>query len=70
MRHFRDNQKANKLSANTKKTEYVVFGTKHKLANKESIVLTLGNQVLKEADSYKYLGTTLDPTVSGNKQLS
>ena len=62
--------KENKLTVNTSKTKYMVFGTKHRITNKDPITIKLGDQVLQEADTYKYLGTTLDPTLSGNCQLS
>ena len=59
----------NRMTVNTAKTEYMIFGTRQKLAKENKIQLTLGNQQLKEAETYKYLGTTLDPTLNGSQQL-
>ena len=60
----------NKLSLNTSKTEYVIFGSKQKKAKEGRIALILGNELLREVDSYKYLGTIIDSTLNGNKQLA
>ena len=60
----------NKLTVNLKKTEYMVFGTKDKLAKAPPIKIWLGGKELRRVESYKYLGTTLDPTLSGTNQLN
>lgn len=60
----------NKLTLNVIKTEYMVFGTKAKLSAEGEIEIKLGDQNLRRVDSYKYLGTTLDPTLNATKQLS
>ena len=66
MRWFEEN----KLTVNVKKTEYMVFGSKSKLAKSEPIKIMMGDQELRRVDSYKYLGTTLDPNLNATKQLS
>ena len=60
----------NKLTINTKKTEYTIFGTKKLKAKAVDIAVKIGNVVLKEVDSYKYLGTTLDATLTLNQQMA
>ena len=60
----------NKLTLNTNKTEYMIFGTKGKLANKDEVELRIGNNKLREVNSYRYLGTFLDPTLTAGTQLS
>ena len=59
----------NMLTLNTKKTEYVVFGTKSNKTGGGRMELRLGEGVLREVESYKYLGTTLDSTMTATKQL-
>lgn len=60
----------NKLTLNTNKTEYVIFGTKHRKKNSEPIQLNIGKNILKEVDSYKYLGTVLDATLNVAPQIA
>lgn len=61
---------ANKLTINAKKTEYVIYGTKKKLAKATQIELKIGKDLLKEVKAYTYLGTKLDSTLNANAQLS
>ena len=60
----------NKLTLNTKKTEYVVFGSKQAKNSAPQIKLIIGDSELREVDTYKYLGTTLDATLSAGPQIS
>ena len=60
----------NKLTLNPNKTEYMIFGSKTRIANKSNIKLILGDVTINEVQSYRYLGTTLDQTLSAGKQLS
>ena len=60
----------NKLTVNLGKTEYMVFGSKQRLAKAEPIKIKLGGQELKRVESYRYLGTTLDTTLNATKQLA
>ena len=62
--------KENMLTLNTRKTEYVIFNTKANKTRGGQIELKLGEEILREVESYKYLGTTLDSTMTGTKQLS
>jgi hypothetical protein len=59
----------NKLTLNAKKTEYVVYGTRTKRANAPPVSLYIGGTLLKEVNSYKYLGTVLDAILSGTQQI-
>jgi hypothetical protein len=59
-----------KLTLNAEKTEYVVYGTKTKKANAPPVSLHIGGTLLREVNSYKYLGTVLDATLSGTQQIS
>jgi hypothetical protein len=47
-----------------------VFGTKRRKEKAPQIELWLGGDKLKEVDTYRYLGTTLDSTMSGTQQLA
>ena len=60
----------NKLTLNTKKTEYVIFGTKTNKNKAGIITLKLGEAILEEVESYKYLGTVLDATLNINAQIA
>ena len=60
----------NKLTLNTKKSEYVIFGTKPKKLKAKKIELRLGSSTLREVDSYKYLGTILDATLNVSPQIA
>ena len=60
----------NKLTLNTSKTEYVIFGTKQKKKNSQPIELRIGENILKEVDSYKYLGTVLDGSLNVGPQIA
>ena len=60
----------NKLTLNTGKTEYMIFGTKARLSNQPKVELKVGDHSLREVTSYRYLGTTLDPTLNATAQLT
>ena len=56
----------NELILNTKKgkTEVMIFGTAKRLANNErNLEVLYNNVVLNPTTQYKYLGTTIDPTL-------
>ena len=59
----------NKLTLNAFKTEYGIFGTKTRKTKPPEIELAIGGTILKEAETYKYLGTTLDANLTVNPQL-
>ena len=58
----------NKLSLNTKKTEFVIYGTKSRKARAQPITLHIGGNQIREAGAYRYLGTVIDSTLNGNQQ--
>ena len=60
----------NKLTLNPNKTEYMIFGSKSRIAKAVNINLVLGDITINEVQSYKYMGTTLDQTLSAGNQLS
>ena len=57
---------ANKLSLNVTKTKLMVFGTRHKVKKAKDITIKVGDAPLQIVPSYKYLGITLDSTLSFN----
>ena len=57
---------ANKLSLNTTKTKLMVFGTRHKVKKATGTIVKIENVPLQVVPSYKYLGITLDSTLSFN----
>ena len=58
--------KANKLSLNATKTKLVVFGTRHKIKKAKDTVVTIEKTPLEIVPTFKYLGITLDSTLSYN----
>ena len=60
----------NKLTLNPQKTEYVIFTSKINRKKFDQIKLVVGQNILRETDHYKYLGTILDSTMSIEPQLS
>lgn len=60
----------NKLTLNTQKTEYMIFGSKIRKNKAGHIILKIGNDILREVKSYKYLGTTLDENLQASSQLA
>lgn len=60
----------NKLTVNTKKTEYVIFCSRTKKLKTFPINVTMGAVKLREVHQYKYLGTVLDSTLTMNAQVS
>ena len=64
--------KANKLSLNTKKTEYTFF---HKLSKKGNIPLLLpklkmDNSIIKRTDQIKFLGVIIDENITWNNHIN
>ena len=59
----------NKLSINTGKTKLMVFGTRHKVKKAKRVRLSLEGAPLQIVPTYKYLGFTLDSTLSFNYQV-
>ena len=69
LRLFGEYCNENMLTVNTKKTEYVIFGTQANKDRAGKIDLVLNGETLREVDTYTYLGTTLDSAMNGQKQL-
>ena len=59
----------NKLSINAGKTKLMVFGTRHKVKKAKKVRLNLEGAPLQIVPTYKYLGFTLDSTLSFNYQV-
>ena len=61
--------KGNKLTINTKKSNIVTFGTKHKLSKIREVRILLNNELLSRVPFYKYLGVYLDSTLNFNRHI-
>ena len=57
----------NKLSLHLGKTESILFGSKQRLSKSESIDVTCDGQILASKSCVKYLGATLDQSLSGSQ---
>ncbi len=54
----------NQLTLNIRKTNFMIFGTKHCLRNYNDICLNYGNDMIERVDKFKYLGVIFDPILS------
>ena len=59
----------NKLTINTKKSNYVVYGTNQKVARVNQCELRLQNDVLFKTIGYKYLGVYIDSHLNYNTHI-
>ena len=59
----------NKLSIHLGKTESILFGTNSKLKKANNLNICHGNHVIEQKQSVKYLGVTLDNTLSGKSMV-
>ena len=61
----------NKLVLNMKKTEFMTFGTRQRLARQkcDETDISLNGQSIKHTDTFKYLGVVLDDTLSFNDHV-
>ena len=61
----------NKLVLNMKKTEFMTFGTRQRLAKQkcDETDISLNGQSIKHTDTFKYLGVVLDDTLSFNDHV-
>ncbi len=60
----------NKLTLNANKTQFMTFGNKNVEKKFSDIRLYMKNEPLTHTSTYKYLGTTLDSRLTGQKQLN
>ena len=61
---------ANKLTLNASKTKLMPSGTRHRVKRAKDAVVKVGDVPLQVVPSYKYLGFTLDSTLSFNHHVS
>jgi len=61
--------KTNKLTLNTKKTKFMIFGMRAILRNFSNISINYGNSVIERVDKFKYLGVILDPFLSWSDHI-
>lgn len=54
----------NKLTVNTKKTKYMMFGTPQRITNTQPMTLYMKNDLLEKVHTYTYLGLMLDSTLN------
>ena len=61
----------NKLLLNLKKTEFMIFGTQQRLCRQgmEGLDIALEGESVKYSDAFKYLGVTLDSSLSMNQHI-
>ena len=58
---------ANKLSINAKKTKICVYCSKRSQLKNDPIEIRIGNEILEEVDTMKYLGVNIDKHLSFDK---
>ena len=61
--------KANKLTINTKKSNFVIYGTNQKLSRIRHCDIQLCNEPLIRTHTYKYLGVYLDSHLNYNVHI-
>ena len=59
----------NQLTLNTKKTKFMIFGTKNLLRNYCNISINYNNCDIERVDKFKYLGVILDPLLSWSDHI-
>ena len=63
--------KANRLTLNTKKTKYVIFGTRTSLEHvPEDLNIRIGNEKIEWVHHMKYLGMILDESLTFNEHVN
>ena len=55
---------ANELTLNIKKTKFMIFGSSHMIKNFKDISVKYNGTILEHVQEFKYLGVTLDSTLS------
>ena len=61
--------KGNRLTVNTKKSNFVIYGTKSRVSKIHNVELELNGDKLVRVPFYKYLGVFLDTTLNFNKHI-
>ena len=61
--------KANKLTLNTDKTKFMIFGTNHTLNHYNDITLTFDDKFIERVDVFKYLGIKFDSNMSWSSHI-
>ena len=62
--------KCNKLTLNTKKTKFMIFGSRNKLRGAYDVPIYINGDQIERVDNFKYLGVYLDETLSFDKHIS
>ena len=60
----------NKLTVNTKKSKLMVFGSRSRVKKSKNAKIYLNGEILQRVPTFKYLGFTLDPTLTYNHHIS
>ena len=58
--------KVNRLSLNVAKTKLMVFDTRYKVKKTKNVIIKINDVPLQIVPTYKYLGFTLDSTLTFN----
>ena len=59
----------NKLTVNTKKSNFVIYGTRSKISRLHHVRLEINHEILTRVPFYKYLGVFLDTNLNFNKHV-
>ena len=60
---------SNKLTLNTEKTQYMIFGSKSKLKKVTAFELRIKEDILERMTTFKYLGLHFDPTLTWTNHI-
>ena len=61
--------KANKLTLNTDKTNFMVFGTNHMIDQYNDITLSFDDKLIEKVSVFKYLGIKFDSNMSWSSHI-
>ncbi len=61
--------RAIRLTLNTEKTKFIIFGNKNKLGNVGNVELTMNNERIERVTSFKYLGIIMDDILSFEQHI-
>ena len=62
--------KANKLTLNSNKTKYVIFGSKSNLTTKPDLNIYVGAAKIERVSAMKYLGVILDEHLTFDEHIT